>query len=493
MITRLHRAALLILGPLAFVAAGLVLERADTFVPLKLSIQRTQASLPSSLAVPADEIARGTPLVSIYAEHDRLFDPQTGLLTNLRRRGREWEVPAMVSYFDQSRLQFAGDVGFRVHGSNSGPTPQDQSFRLHFRRTYGSEQFMPGVLFDGVSDPITRLVIQNDRHLDGEGRWWQFASPLAYDIAGQAGAVTPRTQPVRLFINGEFIGIYALTEHVRQPFLSRRFGHANFILPDALMEDALRRAIGEIAPLTMASAGRLLDIESLTRWFVSVVFCATTDPFQAVVLRDATQPDSRWFWIAWDMDKSFMDVEGQTTVLSRHDTFATTLNQPALESKILTRLIDEDPDYRGYLARIVTETLNHRLTPEFLSERFAHYEAIASRLGVGNRAFLEDLQFFLLLRPHEVRTLVTRHLGIGPAHQVRLAGPDAATFELDGRRVSSGFTGWYFEGTEVTLALATPSRGFSHWLVNDRPVRTAVLAHPITEDIVVTPVFPATN
>ena len=139
MSTRPWSVALLALGPAAFVAAGLALESADTLAPLKLSIQRTPGSLPSSLAVSRDEVARGAPLVSLYAEHETLFDPQTGLLTNLRRPGRAWELQAMFSYFDQGRLVVAGGVGLRVHGSNSGARPQEQSFRLDFRREYGLE------------------------------------------------------------------------------------------------------------------------------------------------------------------------------------------------------------------------------------------------------------------------------------------------------------------------------------------------------------------
>ena len=488
MITR-QRRTLLIVGPLAFVVIGLVLENTDTLVPLKLSIQRTQENLPSSLAVPAVEIARGAPLISIYAERDQLFNRQTGLLTNIRRRGLEWEVQAMTSYFDQGRLLFASSVGFRVHGDNSGSTPQEQSFRLHFRRAYGSEQFLPGVLFDGRSDPITRLLIQNDRRLDRDGRWWYFASPLAYDIARAVGGVAPRTQPVSLFINGERIGVYVLTEHVRRPFLRQRYGHDDFIRSDPMIKGALRRAIREISPLTMASASHLLDLDSLSRWFTSVVFSATTDPFQAVLLRDTGRTDNPWFWVSWDLDKSFADLEGQTPVLSRHDTFATTLNQPTLESEILTRLIAEDPAYRNYLALMISETLNHRLTPEFLNERFTYYKTAALRLGVENLAYLEDLRFFLQLRSHEMRALATRYLGVGPAHQVRLIGPEDVTFDINGHRESPGFSGWYFQGTDVTLTIETRRADFAYWVVNEEQVQTGTLSHMITTDTVITPVF----
>ena len=136
---------------------------------------------------------------------------------------------------------------------------------------------------------------------------------------------------------------------------------------------------------------------------------------QSVLLRDDTQTDARWFWVNWDMDQSFMGIDAQDGERARHDTFMTTLNRridarplglsgvmtgghPTLESEILTRLIADDPVYREYLTRLVTETLNHRVTKEFLSERFNHYRATAERLGVGELEYLEDLQWFLVLR-----------------------------------------------------------------------------------------------
>ena len=162
---------------------------------------------------------------------------------------------------------------------------------------------------------------------------------------------------------------------------------------------------------------------------------------------------------------------------------------PALESEILTRLIADDPVYREYLTRLVTETLNHRVTEEFLSERFNHYRATAERLGVGELEYLEDLQWFLVLRAHEVRSLVTRYLGAGPAYRYELDGPDGVEFEIDGHRVTSGFRGWYFEDAAVTVRLTDRQNDFSHWMVNDRPVRTTDLTHRITADTSVVPVF----
>ena len=94
----------LILVPSLLLLTGLVLERAESLFALRICIQRTPASFDSSLAVDAQEVSNGLPLLSVYADHERLFDPSDGLVTNPRRSGRRSEAPAAVSYFDRGRL-----------------------------------------------------------------------------------------------------------------------------------------------------------------------------------------------------------------------------------------------------------------------------------------------------------------------------------------------------------------------------------------------------
>ena len=477
--------AMLVAVPAVFVAGGILLENVAAFDRLRFAIQRTPVSLPSSIVVPDEEFAIGAPLLSVYADPGRLNDPAEGLLAS----SLEQEIPATVSYFDGGRLVFASGVGLRWHGNGRGTNPRDHSFRLHFRREYSGEQFMPGVLFDGLSDPITRVVVDRDRRRDGAGRWWHLVAPLAYDIARQFGAETPNTHPVRFFLNGEPLGLYVLTDHLRAPFLRVRYGHDNFIRADEEMQAAVRRAIDDLSPLTMEAAGRIVDIESLTRWFIAAVFSDTANPFQAELFRDETQPGTKWFWVTWDLDRSFMGWDEQTTDPWFHDTFAAILHQPALQSEIVTRLIAEAPAYREYLVRTVVEALNHRVTTEFLRERLAHYQALTSEYRLEELEYLDQLQWFLVLRPPEVRAMLTRHLDAGEAFRVRVELPEGIEVDVDGYRKSGDFYGWYFNETEVALALASRRTGFSHWLVDGVPVHTNDLRHVVESDTTIRAVF----
>ena len=478
---------------LSILAVGLIAEKFSWLSDLEVVVQRLPERFPSSQVVPSSELERARSVLSIYTEARYLDDPAIGLLTNPLEVGRDWEHPATVSYFEDGELRFASNIGLRLHGGLSRTGSPVQSFRLYFRRAYGSAQFRPGALFDGKGDPLERLVVHNDLRMDQDDSWWHLVNPLAFDIARQVGALAPETRPAAFVLNGEPQGLYVLTEHVRDPFLESRFGHDSFERAEYQRRRYwMSTELPRRSPFTAADLSSWIDIESLSRWFVSVIFCATTDPFQGEIFRDETQPNARWFWVNWDMDHSFMDLYGYVRLPWRHDTFETTLGIGSFESRVLTQLIARDPIYREYLAEMFLDALNYRLTATFLDERYRYYREIAEQYGLEDDRYLETLQEFLVERPEHVRRLMTRYLDVEPLVRLRLEGRPGETFQLDGHVVPSDFMGWYLPGAEVTVRLDPPRDDFSHWLVNSARVSGAEVTYRLAERTLIRPRFGST-
>ena len=475
---------------LGILAVGLIAENFSWLTDLETVVQRSPSRFPSSQVVSPAELERAASVLSVYTEARYLDDPGIGLLANPMQVGRDWEHPATVSYFEEGGLQFASNIGLRMHGGTSRTGSPVQSFRLYFRREYGSAQFRPGTLFDGKGDPLTRLITHNDLRMNHDGTWWHLVNPLAFDIAREIGALAPETQPAAFVLNGEPQGLYVLTEHVRDEFLESRFGHDNFERADGQrrrhwMDTELPRR----APFTAADLSNWIDVESLSRWFVSIVFCATSDPFQGVIFREMTQSTSRWFWVNWDMDHSFMDFYGYIRVASRHDTFETTLRKGSFESRVLTQLIDRDPEYREYLAGLFLDALNYQLTPLFLGDRYQYYRNVAERYRLEDDRYLEALGEFLAERPATVRRLMVKYLQLEPLARLRLDGPAGVGFRINGHTVASDFIGWYLPGTDVRVELDQPLDALSHWLVNGERVASAEVTHRVAARTLIRPQF----
>ena len=481
------RRLMLVAVPVALVAAGLLLERSGAFAIFRFAVGRDPHDAPSARVVNDAERKPGRSVVSVFVRPRDLHGRLRGLLTNPRRSGPDWERPAWVSFFEDGRLVHSAPAGARIHGGSSRELARPQSFRLYFRRKYGARE-MPGAVAFGPDHrhPLRRLVLHNDARHRSDGNRWQFANPLAYDIARRAGALAPPTRPVRFLLNGEFQGVYVLAEHLH----ARDYfeAHPGRRMRDSLDEiNALYRQVRVLSPVNMRTAGRLVDLDSLTRWFIAVVFCATGDAYQEPGLfRDTSRSDAQWFWVNWDMDGSFRhaDLDSFSTLLSR--TGARRARRPNdARPYLITTLLDQDPEYRAYFMRVWTDVMNHALTPEFLDERYAHYEQLTADLGIEDRRFLPPLRRFLTERPSRVWATAETWLATGPAIPVAVSS-GRAVVHVNGRAVADGWQGRYFPGTTVTLEVAgPPGAEFSHWQLNGRPVHSRAVSIEAREPLTV--------
>jgi hypothetical protein len=413
--------------------------------------------------IPPEEVRSGQPILSLVLEPEDLHDPARGLLANPLEYGRDWERAGHVAFFDGGRLRFATGVGVRVHGGGSRRYSTRQGFRLYFRRSYGARQVPPGVLFSPAAQPIRHLVVHNDvrdrRH---------FVNPLAYDLARAIGAITPETYPVRLFVNGELYGAYVLTERFDQLYFATHFGHGGVVAE----QDSFNELWGwtsRTRPLSMATVAAKVDLDSLTRWFLSVAFSATGDAFQGPgQFLDLSTDPPRWFWVNWDMDGSFRlaSADSYRDLLNRVDEGKRGRNPAEPRATLLTHLFAEDEAFRAYYKRLVMTALNHQLTPQFLERRFNYYRRASERLGVEDARYLRGLKEFLDERPAVFWKLTEQWLNT-PSHPIVIVAPPGEAIAIDGISATDGFSGRSFADVELELqATVNDGARFKEWRVN---------------------------
>src|SRR4029453_8199728 len=249
---------LLVVATAAICVGTLKLESADLFPLWRFAVQWSPQALTSSRAVPVSEVASGLPILSLTLDDADLNDPAKGLLPNKREHGEEWEREGSVSYFDGGKLIFASGVGVRIHGGGSRITAPRPGFRLCFRRKYGIREGPKGVLFSRSAQPIRRLVVHDDVRRDGKIDWY-FATPLAYDIARELGAIAPETKPVRFFLNGEYYGPFVLTERFDERYFAAHWGYDDILLSQEAM-NTLWDWVKTTRPLTMANVSKYVNI-----------------------------------------------------------------------------------------------------------------------------------------------------------------------------------------------------------------------------------------
>ena len=453
----------------------LQLEHAELFPLWRLSLQWSPNALASTVAIPAVERTRGLPTLSLTVDERDLDDPDKGLLRNWTERGPAWEREGSVSYFDRGRLLFASGVGVRVHG-DIGPT-RPPGFRLSFRRRYGAREFAPGILFSRSAQPLRHVIVHNDVRVDRD-RYWHLINPLAYDIARAMGAIAPETKPVRFFLNGKYLGVHVLMERFDKYYFAAHSGTGDIkgfddFVADPTEFEKLWTWARRTRPMTMDAVAEHVDLESLTRWFLAVAFSSTIDSYQwPGQFLDVTRKEGRWFWVNWDMDRSFRewDLDMYAELLERVEERRRG-GQPTHPrgTIFIHHLLVDDPRYRDYFKRMFLRVMNHHVTDAFLKERYDYYRTVATQFGIEHLDYLPRLLDFLERRPAFFRQLTEQWLNSPPSQPLTLDAPPSVPLIIDGESVSGGYRGLYFPDLEVAIDIPAENRaGFSGWRINGR-------------------------
>jgi len=139
--------------------------------------------------------------------------------------------------------------------------------------------------------------------------------------------------------------------------------------------------VGKISKLKdnqlLEEAGRLVDLDNLSRYIFTIIFCGDDDwEKQGVAVLDNKMAHSKWYWVLWDMDHSFSDYlpgnykrkpwekPGLKMVLK------TKANIFNVRKYLFRRLILNNLEYRKDFIQLVTTLLNHQLKTQFFQERF---------------------------------------------------------------------------------------------------------------------------
>ena len=460
---------------------------------------------PSSRVINQSHYKKGWPILSIVGEESDLYHPDSGLVVNKTERGKAWERPVYLSFFQDGEIRFAGMAGMRMHGGK-GRLHLFNNFRLYFRNEYGTEALPFGDLFGSGKEELKRLVVHSTAWPPG----WPFNNPIAYDITRQIGAIAPKTQLTILYLNGKHDGIYFLTPQLSRVQLRSYFGHDNFDLysfkknnskaAQAFYNSRFWHHANNREKLTMKEVGKYIDLENFTRHLFSFVFCGTSDFCQGVAVQDNSKKDGKLFWINWDMDHSFIDVyrtffrknwEKRNIWEQRAWSLVYNKNrQPCGRMRLFTRLMDEDPAYKEYVIKLVMELLNHRINERFLKTRLQYYNQLLSHYGGNNTDYIEKLDQFFKNRPSFIRREMKRIFGMGEIATCEVKGSHGMAFEIDGFVEPAGYIGYYQKNSKIKVAINGRQKGkLLHWIVNGERVEEEQLLHTIKFNTVIEPVF----
>ena len=235
-------------------------------------------------------------------------------LTNFFRRGRSWEVEASMQFFENGNVLSNHAVGLRAQG-NSGRSQALKRISLFSREEYsGSEYFATEIIGkDKVHSLMTNEYVSN--------------VALPYLVADRDVAVQQsRTEPVALFINGEYWYSRYLMEKFNNDYFEDVYGVGsdnivmmknNQVKIGEPEHEGLFRGMQAMAAdpnLTpdekYEQLSYVIDLQSFIDYFsINVYLCNTNmNEIENYLLWRTIQPengeygDTKWRWIIYDVE-----------------------------------------------------------------------------------------------------------------------------------------------------------------------------------------------
>ena len=385
---------------------------------------------------------KGCHVVSLITDPAGLMDAGTGIYVkgdsytgddwsgNYYNRGMDWEREASFQYFDESgRLQTASACGIRIKGNWSRRLPQ-KSLNLFARKQYsGLKEFRYDFWGTGYL-PDTMTLHSGGNDTDGK-----LQNRLVAELCEGMDFSTHHYVPCQVFLNGEYWGLYDLTEGYTAHYIASTYQvpeRAVVSVKSSVLEDGDihqgERLVTELNGFTnftdfsqpegWQGLQEKIDLESLLQYYAVMIYCGrhTDWPVENTQLWRTITPsagfgDGKWRYMLYDMDSP-----GLTAPYIRHDTVQTTL-----EASTFFRNLCENEEFRQRLGQTILDLSAGAFAPDRVEQTLLELRSrlespMALHYSRWYSTGLEDfykktdsnLKFFQE-RPEAIRKILRKH------------------------------------------------------------------------------------
>ena len=191
-------------------------------------------------------------IISLITEEDNLFDYEKGIYVigktyddwlksdeydpetpewsipgNYKQKGKEWERPAEIQFFDNGQLEYSQNIGIRIHGGATRSYTQ-KSLSIYARKEYGAPKIEYDLFSGKVTNhtdnaPVTEFDTFMLRNGGNDAMFTRFRDKLIQSLVSDRQFLTQGMQPCILFINGEYWGHYEITEKLDEAFIKTHY------------------------------------------------------------------------------------------------------------------------------------------------------------------------------------------------------------------------------------------------------------------------------
>ena len=275
------------------------------------------------------------------------------------------ETPGSISFYDENG-SFTAPCGIKMHGDTSLVLSK-KNMAVQLRGVYGQESVTYDVYGGGVTE-FSAFVLRAGQDYNRSIIRNELCENLA--LAASDRVVSQRNRYCIVYVDGEYYGIYALTEKLNEAMYARLRGVSKSSVTTITSEVPGNTDLYEDVflfcqtqdlslPENYEELCRRLDVDSLIDWIILEGWCANGDlTYGNLRYCRSTEDDGKWRLMFYDMDSTLTKPEQQ---------FTNILGAWPLQTRQVSELIApllENADFRDRLLRRAGELLRGPLSDE---------------------------------------------------------------------------------------------------------------------------------
>lgn len=409
------------------------------------------------------------------------------------------EIPVSIEYMRNNKREFYENAGCSLRGVTARSLPQ-KSFDIDFRNKYGTSSIKGDFLPTSYKEH-EKLVFRT-----GSQDWTltSYRNNIASVLADNSKIDNQKFQPVRVYVNGQYMGHYMMEENSSDEFISSNFNieksnialvgssgeplYGSSVLFQKLLDDI--RKSSPTNDSMYISVSKRIDIPALIKYISLQVYIANIDlPSSNIKYWRDTTKNSLWRPLFFDADYSqgcLMGYDGDvlSNILSAKQTNHT--NHP--DKTILWRYLFSKHEFQSaYLLELsdilntTCTTKNHiriidSLTSIVENEMQDHRKRWPMITSDWNHE-VQRLREFATVRQDIVRQQSIERFGLGGICSVSVAvhPPNASgTIKVSKSIATSQMQqAVFFQDVPLPLSITEhPQWKFLHWRMGDSIIST---------------------
>ena len=445
----------------------------------------------------------------VYIDKDGNIVKRDYLETNYKQTGKEWEREACIEVFDSGESVLAQTVGIRIRGGATRIQPQ-KSFSVFARSEYGGSSLNYD-FFDGQARKQTNgkkiksfdsIALRNGGN--DYGKTW-FRDSINQQLIADRNFGCQATDACVVFLDGEFWGVYQLTERICKDYIRDHYGipaSDAVIIKNTLLEEGSAEDLREWDSLSgfngfcfkndMSIASNyqhftdMVDVQNYIDYFAAQIYWNNQDwPHNNTALwkssvKDPSNPyaDGKWRMLMFDTEYS-LGLYGSDNTSATFDTFKRIASNTHGYCKMFTALL-KNQEFAQQFGITIMDLANNNFAPEkttTLIEEMSNKLATPitdtrTRFNTGSSGGnFDTIRDFYIQRSEAIPRIVSQNLGIDSAiSEVKIQNDVAkGSVKLNTLTLTENeWSGRYFDAYPITVtAVPNDSASFVRWEVKD--------------------------